>query len=128
MGNYYTGRRARRYSARWRTYTRRTLAQVLAMIDVVTLQKLSERLGRPPRILDVACGTGVLLQQVIEQVPDAEAYGVDASEEMLEQAHTSLKGRPNVHLVQATFRAGAMGGLPYVPETFDLITCTSALQ
>lgn len=98
------------------------------MIDVLTLQRLSERLGRPPRLLDVACGTGVLLQQVIEQVPDAEAYGVDASEEMLAQAQTSLKGRPNVHLAQATFQAGATGGLPYAPETFDLITCTNTLH
>lgn len=128
MGNYYTGRRARHYNARWRTFTRRTLAEALAMIDVVTLQRLPERLGRPPRILDVACGTGVLLQQVIEQVPDAEAYGVDASKDMLGQAHASLKGRPSVHLEQATFRAGEMGGLPYAPETFDLITCTNALH
>lgn len=97
-------------------------------MDIDTLQSLPERLGRPPRILDVACGTGILLQQVIAQVPDAEAYGVDASEEMLEQARASLKGRPNVHLAQASFRAGTMGGLPNAPATFDLITCTNALH
>ena len=128
MGNYDTGRRVSNYNARWRTFTERTLTQALALVDVVMLQGLPGRLGRPPRILDVACGTGVLLQRVIEQVPDVEAYGVDESKEMLEQAHTSLKGRPNVHLEQATFRAGEIGGLPFAPETFDLITCTNALH
>src|SRR5215470_3824099 len=67
-------------------------------------------------------------KQVLEQVPDVEAHGVDASKELLEQAHATLKDRPNVHLEQATFRAGATGGLPYAPETFDLITSTNALH
>ena len=35
------------------------------------------------RVLDVACGTGVLLRKVLDRVPDAEAYGVDASADML---------------------------------------------
>ncbi len=60
---YYTGWYVRHYNTRWRTYTRRTLAEVLTMIDVDALRSVPERLGRPPRVLDVACGTGHLAKR-----------------------------------------------------------------
>jgi ubiquinone/menaquinone biosynthesis C-methylase UbiE len=128
MGNYYTGRRAQHYNARWRTFTRRTLAEALAMIDVVTLQRLPERLGRPPRMLDVACGTGILLGWLLDQVSGAEVYGVDASEDMLVQARIALKDQPQVHLERVKVGTAEAAGLPFSQETFDLITCTNALH
>ncbi len=89
---------------------------------------MPERLGRRPRVLDVACGTGVLLKWLLEQEPDTEAYGVDASADMLEQARAALKDQPHVHLEQAEVGAGETAGLPYAPGTFDLITFTNALH
>src|SRR6266571_8273907 len=128
MSTYYRGRRARRYNARWRTFNERTLAETLAMIDVTALRGVSERLGRLPRLLDVACGTGILLRQLLDQVPDVEAYGVDASEDMLVQARATLKDRPHVHLELVQVGTGETAGLPFTQETFDLITCTNALH
>src|SRR2546421_12757831 len=96
MSTYYTGRRARFYNLRWRTYTRRTLAETLSMVDLAALRSVKTRLGRQPRILDVACGTGILLRQLLEHVPDAEVYGGDAGSDMLAQASTALKGQPHV--------------------------------
>ena len=52
---YYRGSRARRYNRRWRAYTQKTLAVAMAMIDVAALQRVPEQLGRPSRVLDVAC-------------------------------------------------------------------------
>ncbi len=128
MSTYYTGRRARHYNARWRTFTEKTLAETLAMIDVTALRSLPERLGRLPRLLDVACGTGILLQQLLDQVPGVEAYGVDASEDMLVQARATLKDRPHVHVERVQIGSGETANLPYSQETFDLITCTNALH
>ena len=128
ISSYYTGRRARNYNRRWRTYTRKTLAEVQATIDLPALRRVLERLGRPPRVLDVACGTGVLLKWLLEQLPDMEAYGVDASSDMLEQAGAALKEQPHVHLEQGEVGADETTGLPYAPETFDLITFTNALH
>ncbi len=128
MSRYYKGWRARLYNRRWRTYTGRTLAQALAAIDIADLRSVKTRLGRSPRVLDVACGTGILLKQVLEQVPDAEAYGVDASADMLAQAHVALSDHPNVRLEQVEVGPGETAGLPYAHETFDLITCTNALH
>ncbi len=84
------------------------------MIDEARLRRVPEQRGRPPRVLDVACGTGVLLRKVLDRVPDAEAYGVDAS------AH--------VRLERAEVGAGETAGLPFAAETFDLITCTNVLH
>ena len=128
MSKYYTGWRARNYNIRWRTYTRRTLSEALAITDIAALRCVKTRLGRRPCILDVACGTGILLKHLLEQVPDVEAYGVDASADMLAQAHAALKGQPNVHLEQAEVGAGETAGLPYAPQTFDVITCTNVLH
>ena len=128
MSWYYSGRRARRYNRRWRGYTERTLAVATAMIDFAALQRVPEELGRAPRILDVACGTGLLLQRVLERVPGAEACGVDASADMLAQAREVLKDRPHVQLEQVEVGGGETAGLPYPPQTFDLITCTNALH
>ncbi len=128
MSTYYTGRRARHYNARWRTFNERTLTEALEMIDVAALRNVPERLGRNPRVLDVACGTGILLKRLLDQVPSAEAYGVDASEDMLAQARIALKDQPQVHLERVKVGTAEAAGLPFSQETFDLITCTNALH
>ena len=46
-------------------------------------RRVKTREGRPPRVLDVACGTGILLSQLLGLLPDLEAYGIDASADML---------------------------------------------
>jgi ubiquinone/menaquinone biosynthesis C-methylase UbiE len=128
MSKYYSGERARHYNRRWHTYTEKTLSVALAMIDFAALQHVPEELGRPPRVLDVACGTGLLLRHLLERVPSIEAYGVDASADMLAQAREALKDRPRVRLEQVEVNGGRTAGLPYPPSTFDLVTCTNALH
>ena len=98
------------------------------MIDVAALRLVPERLGRCPRVLDVACGTGILLKQLLALVLGIETYGVDASADMLEQARVALKGQLHVHLERAQIGTGETANLPFAPETFDLITCTNALH
>jgi ubiquinone/menaquinone biosynthesis C-methylase UbiE len=128
MSTYYTGKRALHYNTRWHTYTARTLEETTAIIDVAALHLVPERLGRCPRVLDVACGTGILLKQLLALVPGIEAYGVDASADMLEQARVALKGQLHVHVEGAQIGTGETANLPFAPETFDLITCTNALH
>src|SRR6266516_3163036 len=128
MNSYYVGRRARHYNTRWRTFTTRTLIETRAMIDVDALRSVPERLGRLPRLLDVACGTGILLKQLLIQVPDAEANGVDASADMLAQARVALKDKPHVYLERLQIGTGEIASFPYAQESFDLITCTNALH
>ena len=128
MSRYYSGERVRHYNRRWRTYTEKTLSVAMAMIDFAALQRVPEELGRPPRTLDVACGTGLLLRHVLERVPSMEAYGVDASADMLAQAREALKDQAHVRLERVEVNGGGTVGLPYPPNTFDLIACTNALH
>lgn len=95
---------------------------------MAALSSVPERLGRSPRVLDVACGRGILLKRLLDQVPGVEAYGVDASEEMLAQARVALKDQPHVHVERVKVGTGETTGLPFAQETFDLITCTNALH
>jgi ubiquinone/menaquinone biosynthesis C-methylase UbiE len=128
MSRYYTGRLARSYNTRWRTFTQRTLSEALAMIDLAALRRVKTRQGRPPRVLDVACGTGILLSQLLGRMPELEAYGIDASADMLAQARARLAGLPQVQLEQGELGTGEKAHLPYAAGTFDLITCTNALH
>jgi ubiquinone/menaquinone biosynthesis C-methylase UbiE len=131
MSTYYTGKQARSYDARLRAFTERTLSEALALVDVAALRGVPEREGRPPRALDVACGTGVFLKQLLGLVPALDAYGIDASADMLAQARAALSAFPRVHLERLQVGAGEAARLPYVPYapgTFDLITCTNALH
>lgn len=98
------------------------------MIDFAALHRVPDERGRPPRILDVACGTGILLKHLLERVPGMEAYGVDASADMLAQAQEALKEQPHVRLERIEVNDGGTAGLPFSPGTFDLITCTNALH
>jgi ubiquinone/menaquinone biosynthesis C-methylase UbiE len=135
MNDYYTGWRARYYNLFWGTFSRRTLEAAEAMIDLTSLLTVSQRLGRAPLVptkhivgLDVACGTGILLKWLLEQVPGLEAYGVDASQDMLTQASAALKQWPHVHLECKQLGTDQMDSLPFQAQSFDLITCTNAFH
>jgi ubiquinone/menaquinone biosynthesis C-methylase UbiE len=128
MSKYYIGKRAYHYNIRWQKFNTRTLTETLAMIDITALRNNQIRQGRMPRVLDVACGTGILLKQLLAQVSDLEVYGIDASADMLAQAQAALQDQPHVHLERMQIGRGIASNLPYGQENFDLITCSNALH
>jgi ubiquinone/menaquinone biosynthesis C-methylase UbiE len=92
------------------TYSRMRLEQALD-------QRLPERaLGL--RALDVGCGTGHHLKDLIARGYDA--VGVDASAEMLEEARRT---NPTAQLRQADVEV-----LPFPNESFDLALCIEVLR
>jgi len=68
----------------------------------------------PASVLDVGCGTGVLLQRLGERWPSARLSGLDAAPGMVGVA----AGR----LAQADVRLGFAESLPWPDATFDLVT------
>jgi SAM-dependent methyltransferase len=76
-----------------------------------------EVMGRIPvgagqRVLDVGCGTGCFLRLVADR--GGHAYGIDASQELLELARARVPA--------ADLRVGDMQFLPYADDCFDLVT------
>jgi ubiquinone/menaquinone biosynthesis C-methylase UbiE len=128
MKSYYQGQHAAHYNRTWHTFLQKTLDAACAMIDVAPLQQKTQTYQRPLRILDTACGTGVLLQHLLHIFPSAEVYGMDASADMLAQARHLLQQAPRVHLSQGVLGGESTAGLAYPPAFFDLITCTNALH
>jgi ubiquinone/menaquinone biosynthesis C-methylase UbiE len=76
----------------------------------------------PRHILDVGCGTGILLADLIEMYPEAQlVVELDYAEQMLFENARKFPDRRVLH-VQGDARK-----LPFVVPTFDLILCFSAL-
>jgi len=56
--------------------------------------------GETGRIAELGCGEGLFLAKLAETNPRAEIYGIDLSEDLLNQGRARLTGRLNIHLSQ----------------------------
>src|SRR3989440_4422937 len=128
MRTYYTQKNAQHYNRTWRSFLEKTLAATISLIEMTHLDEETDKRARPIRILDAACGTGLLLAQLARLMPRAELYGVDASQAMLTQAADLMRDCPHVHLIQASIADGETAGVPFAPGLFDLVNCTNHLH
>lgn len=72
------------------------------------------------KLLDIGCGTGFLIDGLSKK-KDAEYYGLDLSEGMLEQAK-----KKNIR--NAVFIQGTCDALPYEDNSFDIVTCIQSFH
>ncbi len=76
------------------------------------------------RVLDVACGTGIVVREVLPTVgPNGRVVGVDFSPAMLEVAQTRVPSEAPVEWYEASAEA-----LPFPGAAFDLVLCQQGLQ
>lgn len=85
----------------------------------IVVEEVSKHTFR--RVLDLGCGTGVLLQRVIGKFPDCTAEGLDLSEEMLNVARERLG-------TSAGLTTGDAENMPYRDGEFDLVMCTESFH
>ncbi|MEQ9365629.1 MAG: class I SAM-dependent methyltransferase, partial [Leptospirales bacterium] len=80
--------------------------------------------GRPLRILEVGCGTGVNLAYLARKYPEAELVGVDLSGDMLRKARAKLKPYGDrIRLLEEPYQAGGNAG-----TDFDLVLFSYSLS
>ncbi len=127
MKTYYTTTRAQHYNRTWRMFSEKTHAIVLSLLTL-GFQQAARNQEHRLRILDVGCGTGMLLATIARLLPEADLYGIDASQSMLTQAASLLEEDAHVHLSQASLPKKAVAGLPFPPAFFDVMTCTNTLH
>ncbi|MBO0894197.1 MAG: methyltransferase domain-containing protein [Acidimicrobiales bacterium] len=77
------------------------------------------------RVLDVGCGPGTITLGLATRVPHGEVVGVDASEEVLDQARSAAarEGRTNV-----AFETGDAYALRFEAASFDVVFAHQLLQ
>jgi ubiquinone/menaquinone biosynthesis C-methylase UbiE len=83
------------------------------------------RLQPGERVLDAACGTGIVARAAISRVGAAgEVTGVDLNPGMLEVAH-AVAGEPGQSI---DWRQGNLETLPFADGAFDVALCQQGLQ
>ncbi|MDG5818398.1 methyltransferase domain-containing protein [Natronococcus sp. A-GB7] len=96
-------------------------------IFVPWAERLVDRadVGNGDRVLDVACGTGVVARHAAARVGDAgSVVGLDVNEGMLEvAARTAAEAQ-----LEIEWRAGDATELPFSGGGFDAVCCQQALQ
>lgn len=117
MIDQYRGWVATQYDTIWRAFTERMHAPVIAAVRPL--------LHPGARVLDIGCGTGVLLAALHAIEPGLELVGMDGSEAMLAQARQRLGEHANFQvrdLNRTPLDWTIDGGL------FDIITCTNIVH
>jgi arsenite methyltransferase len=103
------------------------LEQLYRTRDVLRRRQLVQgALGAQPgeRILDVGCGPGFYVAELLDQVgPQGTVVGIDGSAQMLAVAARRCEGRPNV-----SFQEGDATSLPVAGESFDAALCVQVLE
>ena len=72
-----------------------------------------------PKILDIGCGKGFLLYDVLKVVPDAEIYGIDISDYAIANSKPEIRDRLQV---------GNAINLPWDDNSFDLVISITTLH
>ena len=73
------------------------------------------------KVLDLGCGTGVILKEISSINSDVELFGLDLSENMIAKATQRLG-------TTATLSVGDAENLPYADNTFDLVCCVESFH
>jgi ubiquinone/menaquinone biosynthesis C-methylase UbiE len=82
-------------------------------------------LRRDERVLDVACGTGVVARMAAERVgAGGRVVGLDINHGMLAVARTL----PVVRGAEIGWLEGSVSALPFTERTFDAVVCQLGLQ
>ena len=77
----------------------------------------------PRSVLDIGCGTGMLLRGVAERFPTATLTGIDLAPGMVTATRSALAGRTGTEVL-----AGDAEQLPFTEGSFDLVVSTSTFQ
>ena len=101
------------YDRRWKRYIWSSLLFLKQWMQLTGKEKM----------LDVACGTGVLEKLLLNENPSQEIVGIDLSGNMLDIARRRLASYPT-----ASFYKASVSKLSFNDEAFDLVVCANSFH
>lgn len=104
---------AKNYDKRWQNYHHKSLYFLKNWVNISSTST----------ILEVACGTGIFAEMLLQENPNLEIIGVDISSEMLNIAKQKCQGYERVEFYQSSVTA-----LPFESHKFDYIICANAFH
>lgn len=125
-GSHEYGALRRLYASYAPHYDRR-----FARYSAATLDRAMLAIGEhsPGRVVDVACGTGLLAERIRDRWPESPIVGIDLSAEMLAVAAERLPRHEHGPGGPATdWRLGPAEALPVGDDCADTLTCTNAFH
>ena len=101
-------------------YERYFVPKIATPVSVALLEAAALRPGE--RVLDVACGTGLIARRAAERVgPSGTVTGLDLSPDMIEVARAVSPSTIEWHVGDAT-------SLPFADDTYDVVLCQMGLM
>jgi ubiquinone/menaquinone biosynthesis C-methylase UbiE len=100
--------------------------EIVPRITMLWAKDLVDRveLRHGDRVLDVACGTGVVTRVAAERATGGQVIGLDLNAEMLKVARSQLEGTGSL----IEWRQGSALALPFENDAFDVVLCQLGLQ
>lgn len=87
--------------------------------ETVKLMVKQYKLTKQSRVLDIGCGKGFMLVDLVKAVPGIEVFGMDVSEYAISNSHELVKDRLLV---------GNCIQLPYPNNAFDLVVSINTIH
>ncbi len=101
------------YDKRWHHYHSKSLSFLKNWVNI----------SAQSTVLDVACGTGIFAEMLLQDYPNLEIIGVDISSEMLKIAKQKCQNYSNVEFYQSSVSC-----LPFDNNNFEYVICANAFH
>ncbi len=103
-------------------YERYLVPAITALWAADLVERAAPRRGE--RVLDVACGTGVVARLAAQRIGTGRVVGLDINSGMLEVA----RSLPRIAGPPIEWQEGSVLGMPFPDAAFDLVLCQLGLQ
>ncbi|ACB51501.1 hypothetical protein cce_2151 [Crocosphaera subtropica ATCC 51142] len=101
------------YDKRWHHYHSNSLSFLKNWVNI----------SAQSTVFDVACGTGIFAEMLLQDQPNLQIIGVDISSEMLKIAKEKCQNYSNVE-----FHQFSVTSLPFENNNFDYVICANAFH
>jgi ubiquinone/menaquinone biosynthesis C-methylase UbiE len=102
---------------RWAAPLYQTIVDVFCRDDYVKGQVVSQVDGEGLQIVDIACGTGKLVQMLATKLAGCQVTGMDIDDSMVERARSTTAGIDNVNILKGS----CAERLPFDDSTVDVV-------